>query len=85
MATKQAVSRVATRYVRAISEGRQFVRIVEDAIDSLKDAISLAEIRSSDSFESGQSLVDGNSAAADVVELIRDFSGRVDPLLSRIR
>jgi len=82
---RQAVNRVASRHLKALSEGRQFVRIIEDALDSLKDAIDISEARFSDNYETGEALADWNSHVAEVNNLIRAFSAKVNPHLRSIR
>lgn len=82
---QQAVNRVAARHLRATSEGRAFVHEVEKALDLLKDAIDVAELRSSDDPETGEALTDWNSNVAHATQVIRDFSGKIDPILRRIR
>lgn len=82
---QQAVNRVAIRHLKALSEGRQFVRTVEDAIDGLIEATSISEARSSDNPETGESLADWNSHVAEVNALIRAFSAKVTPHLRSIR
>lgn len=82
---QQAVNRVAHRHLSGSSEGQQFVREVEKGLESLKDAIDLATMRSSHDPEVGQSLADADSNAAHAVQVIHDFAAKIDPLLRRIR
>ncbi len=82
---QQAVNRVATRHLKATSESQWFVREVEKALESLKDAIDVAEARSSDNPETGEALADWNSNVAHAAQVIREFSGKIDPILRRIR
>lgn len=82
---QQAVNRVAVRHLKATSEGQAFVHEVEKALGLLKDAIDVAELRSSDNPETGEALADWNSNVAHAIQVIRDFSGKIDPILRRIR
>lgn len=82
---EQAVTRVASRYLSAETGGRWFVNEVERALDILKDAIDIAEHRTSDNYETGGSLADDDSNVAHAAEVIRNFSHQVAPILRRIR
>lgn len=82
---QQAVNRVAARHLKATSEGQAFVHDVEKALDLLKDAIDVAQFRSSDNPETGEALADWNSNVGHAVQVIKDFSGKIDPVLRRIR
>jgi len=82
---QQAVNRMTARYLKASAEGRQFVLEIEKALDLMKDAIDIAEFRPSDNPETGQSLTDWDSNVAHAVQIIRDFSGKINPFLRRIR
>lgn len=80
----QAVTQVTNRHLQGTSESQQFVRTMERALNALDDAADLAEIRGPGSFETSQSLADGNSMAATAVEASRGFTIRMRSLLRRV-
>lgn len=71
----------------ATSKARSFVMDVNKALDLLKDAIDVAELRDprATSYESGEALADGDSRVAHAVDLIREFSAKIAPVLRQIR
>ncbi len=71
----------------ATSEARSFVMDVNKALDLLKDAIDVAELRDprATGYESGEALADGDSRVAHAVDLIREFSAKIAPVLRQIR
>jgi small-conductance mechanosensitive channel len=83
---QQAVNRIAARHLKATSaEGREFVQMVAKALDDLKDAIDISEHRSSDNYETGESLADWNNHVAEANSIIRAFSAKIAPHLRSIR
>ena len=84
-ATKPA--QIAKKLKIASSAGYEFSRMVNKALDQLKDAIDVAELRDPHamSYESGGSLADSNTQVAQAINLIRKFSAHIDPMLRRIR